>query len=339
MNCRTRLRWTALVRSCCILTCLSFLSNCVPSTPPTPPKVIRAGKEKAPLLLAASYVTTLGTRGQGPLQFEEPRGLALSPQGFLIVADTGNHRIQVLPPNLRSAETHGGEGWRAGEFRLPVDVMVRDTKLYVVDSANDRIQACMLGHWLFRVVAGGEGSPSLDRPQGISVDTTGAMHITDMRHRWVRVAPDGELDEVRGGFGGGELQFRYPEGIRHGLARTVYIADTQNHRIQQFDFSGNLLRVWGKQGSQPGEFESPSALALDRWGRVFVVDPGNRRVQVFTPSGEFLIQVAHSTLRQPSGIAASLDGVLYVSDATSNDIKQFQLISRRSLSQVGESSP
>jgi hypothetical protein len=37
----------------------------------------------------------------------------------------------------------------------------------------------------------------------------------------------------------------------------VYIADTDNHRIQVFDADGTFLGKWGSEGSGDGQFLAP----------------------------------------------------------------------------------
>ena len=42
------------------------------------------------------YLATWGEKGSGLGQFGEPQGISVGPGGFLYVADTENHRIQVF---------------------------------------------------------------------------------------------------------------------------------------------------------------------------------------------------------------------------------------------------
>ncbi len=44
--------------------------------------------------------------------------------------------------------------------------------------------------------------------------------------------------------------------------------------------------TWGDQGSGPGEFNIPHALAFDSKGRLFVADRGNNRIQIFDSTGK-----------------------------------------------------
>ena len=40
-------------------------------------------------------VRPFGSRGSGPGQFRDPRGVAVDKEGHIIVADSNNHRVQV----------------------------------------------------------------------------------------------------------------------------------------------------------------------------------------------------------------------------------------------------
>ena len=72
---------------------------------------------------------------------------------------------------------------------------------------------------------------------------------------------------------------------------------------------------WGKQGTGPGEFDAPHALAFDSKGRLFVGDRGNNRIQIFDQDGAFLDQWAQFS--RPSGIFIDKNDMIYVSDSES----------------------
>ncbi len=57
----------------------------------------------------------------------------------------------------------------------------------------------------------------------------------------------------------------------------VYVADTDNHRIQKQKFSpdGNFIKKWGSYGTGDGEFDRPFGILLDNSGNVYVTDSGN----------------------------------------------------------------
>jgi len=112
------------------------------------------------------------------------------------------------------------------------------------------------------------------------------------------------------------------------LKSVAYIADSNNHRIQKFTLEGELITVWGKEGEEEGEFQSPSSVAIDRDGYVYVADTNNHRIQKFTSNGR-LISIwgtegsENGQFRFPSGIAVGSDGHVYVADTFNHRIQKF----------------
>jgi sugar lactone lactonase YvrE len=112
---------------------------------------------------------------------------------------------------------------------------------------------------------------------------------------------------------------------RHGL---VYVVDVGAHNVVVSDQQGTLLFKFGERGSEVGQFNYPTDIALDKEGNVYVLDSLNFRVQVFSPSGEFLREFGeHGTspgsFQIPKGIAVSTQGHVYVTDALSNKFVVF----------------
>ena len=89
-------------------------------------------------------------------------------------------------------------------------------------------------------------------------------------------------------------QFQRPRGLAVASDGTLFIADTDNHRIQHVDQDGNTLHVWGSfadisTGEAPGgTFYEPWSLTIGPDGSVYVADTWNHRIQKFTPEGEFV---------------------------------------------------
>lgn len=64
-------------------------------------------------------------------------------------------------------------------------------------------------------------------------------------------------------------------------AGNVYVADTNNHRIQKFTGGGAYITQWGSHGSGDGQFDAPLGIAIDTAGNVHVADANNNRIQKF----------------------------------------------------------
>ena len=107
-------------------------------------------------------------------------------------------------------------------------------------------------------------------------------------------------------------RFQYPNGVTTDASGNVYVADSDNNRIQKFDSSGTFLAKWGTYGSADGEFDSPQGITTDSSGNVYVADSSNHRIQKFTSYGTFLTKwgtpgSADGEFSYPRGITTDSD--------------------------------
>jgi sugar lactone lactonase YvrE len=137
----------------------------------------------------------------------------------------------------------------------------------------------------------------------------------------------GFVDEW-GETGSGPGQFRFPASVAVDSTGTVYVADSENDRIQRFDENGAFLGEWGESGAGAGQFANPEAVDVDASGNVYVADKGNYRIQKFTSAGGFVSQwgghgSAAGQFEAPEGIATDAAGDVYVADAGNDRIEKF----------------
>lgn len=131
-----------------------------------------------------------------------------------------------------------------------------------------------------------------------------------------------------GSEGSGPGQFQYPEGVAVDGSGNVFVADTQNTRVQKFDNNGTFLTMWGSPGSGPGQFAYPAGVAVDGSGNVLVADAANDRIQTFDNNGGFLTVWGSQgsgpgELSGPIGIAVDLNGNVFVADSGNDRIQKF----------------
>jgi DNA-binding beta-propeller fold protein YncE len=62
---------------------------------------------------------------------------------------------------------------------------------------------------------------------------------------------------------------------------SVYVADTNNYRIQKFTSEGVFVIRRGTYGSGNGQFDKPRGVAVASDGSVYVADSKNNRIQKF----------------------------------------------------------
>jgi phage tail-like protein len=89
-----------------------------------------------------------------------------------------------------------------------------------------------------------------------------------------------------GGLGRKPRYFNEPHGLAISKTGDLYVADTNNHRIQVFGLANlGLKAIWGKRGgisgTKPGEFNQPWDVMVDEDGNVWIADRNNHRLQKF----------------------------------------------------------
>ena len=190
------------------------------------------------LNLSGYCVRSLCGQGSGPLQFADPKGIAIHwATGKILVADSNNHRIQVLNADLTFSHSFGKKGKRDGEFQFPWDVACDNNgNVYVVDNENHAIQKFSLeGMFLLKFGSKGEEAGKLSWPSGITVDKHNMIYITDDNHAISIFKDDGtfvkRIKDERTAVRKGGTSLKHPIGITTDSMGQVYVCDCWNSRL------------------------------------------------------------------------------------------------------------
>uniref|UniRef100_A0A1X7VID5 SMP-30/Gluconolactonase/LRE-like region domain-containing protein n=1 Tax=Amphimedon queenslandica TaxID=400682 RepID=A0A1X7VID5_AMPQE len=138
----------------------------------------------AKISMDGDLIASVGEEGSELLQFSTPAGIAISPiTGQVYIADSGNHRIQVLNPDLTFFHSFGSEGSANRQFNIPTDIAIDSQGLvYVTDQGNHRIQKFSPdGKFVGQFGTEGSGPGQLSSPLGIAIDTaaTGLVYVSE----------------------------------------------------------------------------------------------------------------------------------------------------------------
>lgn len=79
-----------------------------------------------------------------------------------------------------------------------------------------------------------------------------------------------------------------PKNMALGPDGSVFVLDTNHHRVLKFDAARKLVQQWGSQGTAPGQFNEPWGIAVGKDGMVYVADTWNHRIQKFDSFGTFV---------------------------------------------------
>ncbi len=266
-----------------------------------------------------------GGRKDLPGRFQKlhsPHSVAVSTDGNLFIADTGNQRIRR------------------------------------VDAAGMITVVAGNGKSGFSGDDGPATSASLASPSGVAVDTDGSVFIADRgNHRIRRVdAATGTITTAAGngqsGFSGDSgpatgASLASPNGVAVDRLGNLFIADTGNHRIRrvaaatgiittvagngQSDFSGDSGPATG------ASLASPSGVAVDTDGNLSIADTGNHRIRRVDAASGAITTLAggrglgfggdggpatSASLASPSGVAVDADGNVFIADTSNHRIRR-----------------
>jgi DNA-binding beta-propeller fold protein YncE len=238
-------------------------------------------------------------------------------------------------PESATTMFEGGRGTDNGQFDSPTGIAAdANGNILVADTNNGRIEKFSpTGTFLSTIGSKGSGHGQLGEPNGIAIDRAGNIYVAEVasNHCVRKLASDGTFIAA---WKGPDSGFYGPRRIAIGPDNSIYVVDQGRTRIVKFNPDGEVLAVWGTNGSGNGQFRDPTSVAVDPTSKkVYVADPINKRIQVFDSDGKFLTKWSVPEWGQPQGfedLAIDPDrGHLYASSANMNAILVFDLQGNR----------
>ncbi|XP_065560349.1 RING finger protein nhl-1-like isoform X4 [Artemia franciscana] len=276
-------------------------------------------------------IMKVGQRGAEPGHFTWPRGVAVGPDGSIVVADSSNHRVQIFDGSGSFLKEFGHYGNGEGEFDCLAGVAVnRIGQFIIADRYNHRIQVFdPQGRFLRAFGSQGMTDGKFSYPWGITTDALGFIYVCDKENHRIQVfQSDGTFVGKFGSLGSKPGLLEHPHYIAVSNTNRVIVSDSNNHRIQIFDVNGKVISSFGAEGSDDGQFKFPRGVAVDEQGYIIVGDSGNNRIQIFTPDGHFLRAFgtwgsSDGEFKGLEGLAVTSNGSILVCDRENHRIQMF----------------
>lgn len=211
-------------------------------------------------LKVSTYIGAESTSVDGPREtarFVFPIGIAIDPAGNLYLADSGNHIRKVAPD---------------GAVTSPTLALGNDGLLNSFDVAVDAAGTMY-------VAAGGPAGPPPYQSHIWKITAAGVKTM-------VAGGPEGDADGV-----GTAANFNRPYGITVAPDGTLFVADTNNHRIRKVTADGTVSTFAGSTKGYfdaigtAARFDEPRDLAFGPDGALYVADYNNHRVRKILADG------------------------------------------------------
>ena len=300
------------------------------------PILIAAGCDPPPLT-PNGVVAVFGKQGIGPGEFGYPRAIASSPNGKIYIVDK-TARVQRFDADGNFETLWSMPESQAGK---PVGLTVHpDGRVFVADTHYGRIIVFDAdGNELSRFGESDTDESRIPLPTDVAIDAAGFIyvseyHVNDRVTRWRELVVDGqssfEFDTVLidGDVAGRPL--RRPSALAIDSDQRLWVADSCNHRILQFDLTGRLLTEFGTMGKEPGQLRYPYDIDITPDGDLLVCEYGNCRLQWFDFDGNSLRVWGGpgrelGRLNSPWGAIIGPDGRVFVVDSLNARIQVIRL--------------
>jgi DNA-binding beta-propeller fold protein YncE len=224
---------------------------------------------------AGTLLWAVGGYGTGMGRFNDPRDVGVDSQGNVFVADTGNVRIVKLSPSGTWITSWKAAG--ADKIGTPMGLTVTDDLVYVADASKRRVRVYDASGSHVRSF-GEQGACAFSNLRDVDADQAGNVYVANyLRNNILKMSATGTCLRMWGSKGTGPGQFKNPYGVRVATdpvlgSEAVYVADSNNNRIQEFTLGGAFVAQMGGTGdhTQPGTFGGLRRVAVgpdgDAWG-------------------------------------------------------------------------
>lgn len=265
-----------------------------------------------------------GKSGSNRGEFLSATDLDITTDGNLVIADSGNTRIQVLTTDgnsIMAAGESGREGYKLQSI----------TGIGVNPLTNDILVCDQRGNKIVRFTP--EGEPNLriiakmKYPMDVAIDRHGNSYVIMSK------VPDIYKYDANGSFigtigGSGKAALVFPTSILLSQDH-IFITDFGGRRVIKLTMDGKFASEYKAKGEYE-EIKGPSSLHVDNKGNLYVLDLGEVPVVILAPDGQLISKIGDfgnqpGRFLFPTGVVAKSPEEIYVLDNSRNTILHFKM--------------
>ncbi|CAF0818640.1 unnamed protein product [Adineta steineri] len=122
-------------------------------------------------------------------------------------------------------------------------------------------------------------------------------------------------------------QLYWPEGIFIDDEKSIYVADSKNHRIVKWKLNSNkgeIIAGGNGRGNQNNQLNYPINIIFDKENNSFIIsDYGNRRIIRYFDQNQINQQIIISHIKC-FGLTIDKNGLIYVCDYVNNEVRRWK---------------
>ncbi len=266
-----------------------------------------------------------GSAGRGDLPFNlsNPTALVIGDDGILYVGDSMLGAVYGINLSTDKVVKMIGKTGGASSFTTITDVQYVNKKIYASDRSSNKIYEYIEGSGLYEV---GPVSGIVFAPTAFKIENETIWILNSENDRVIQYdiqRKDVIAQYLQSGIGTGRIKGALDFDMDE---KYVYIADTQNDRIEVFTKD---MKYYATVGAGKGgvAITQPKSVAVDEQGRIFVAD-STSKIIVFDINSNVLATFGEkgngtNQFNNPTKLRFADNQTLYVADSSNKRVIAF----------------
>ncbi len=284
---------------------------------------------------SGGFITQFGSIGTANGYFEYPQGIAVDNHDNVYVADSQNNRVQkfVLPDRVYMSGSisinSGATTTSDSNVAITFDTSSATSASQMMICNVADFTGCTWESFTSPkswILTSGYGVKTVYAKFKDSVGNESSVYSGSITFQ---ETPPTHAMSIIGYDANADGKLLNPHGISVDASGNIYIADTDNNRIEKFNSSGGYVASFGESGTGNGQFDAPEGVFVDSSGYIYVADTGNNRIQKLDSSGAYVMQFGEygsdlGQFNKPEGIFVdNVSGEIYVADTFNYRVQGF----------------